>query len=167
MDRNGFGGPYGSSGKLTTLQAGDNGRLSKATGPEVGAEPRGPWAALGVPRFPECAEAATLEPEGLRPRERPPGLESSSRRSRAPLLSTFPAAAGREEGTILKEARLASVGARGSTVEAARGGGAGGGAWSRRGPAEHRSAGSRRHGERIQGAGAVPGCSSGASCWGP
>lgn len=32
--------------------------------------------------------------------------------------------------------------------------GAGGGAWSRRGPAEHRSAGSRRHGERIQGAGA-------------
>lgn len=71
MDRNGFGGPYGSSGKLTTLQAGDNGRLSKATGPEVGAEPRGPWATLGVPRFPECAEAATLEPEGLRPRETP------------------------------------------------------------------------------------------------
>lgn len=32
--------------------------------------------------------------------------------------------------------------------------GTGGGAWSHRGPAEHRNAGSRRHGERIQGAGA-------------
>lgn len=104
---------------------------------------RGAAGALGYtggPPFPRVRRGCDSRAGGAAS-TRDPRVWSSSRRSRGPLLSTFPAAAGREEGTILKEARLASVGARGSTVEAARGGGAGGGAWSRRGPAEHRSAG--------------------------
>lgn len=125
----------------------------------------------GVPSFLEGAEAATLETEGLRPR-RIPGLASASRwpgtgrpgglrepshscqlslpwcRRRAP----FPAGRAR----YLR--RLGWAGGRQSERPAARwkqraASGAGGGAWSRRGPAEHRSAGRRRHGERIQGAG--------------
>lgn len=51
-------------------------------------------------------------------------------------------------------ARRSSVGAPAAPWRQCAAAGAGGGAWSRRGPAEHRNAGSRRHGERTQGAGA-------------
>lgn len=120
MDKNDFGGPRGSSGKLTTLQVQGWGTMTAFPRLLAGRSARGaaePWAALGVPSFLEGAEAATLESEGLGSRQTPvwrapAGGQEPGAPGALPLLPTFPALVP-EEGAfpggsraILKAARL-------------------------------------------------------------
>lgn len=152
-----------------------------AVGPGPSAEELGFWLQLGKPSFGVCGDcrsfrtgggASTRDPASHRAPAvglpRPSQEDAPADPQGALLFPTFQPQ-GRRRALLpagaLEYLKAARRGQRSSVRRAAaaahRGARRGGeereeGAWSRRGPAEHRSAGGRRHGERGPGQPASP-----------